>query len=179
MNLLQNKKWMLFVVLISCLGLFLLYSCDSSAGPDSDEKEQEQISVLLYVSGNQITTTYSAWPIPENDVASVDTTRIGFLMKLQTVPGEESSLRMYGLEGADVGKRENYLYPDCNNPDDCQVIGSLVDENLEVDITNNDRSYQAEGKIYQTYDPYIEMTGTYNYQNTTIRYEVEGGIMEE
>lgn len=174
MKRLQNKKGIWLVVLFSISGFLGLYSCDdSSTDPD---KEGTAISGLLYVSGNQITKRYSDWPIPENDVASVDTMRVGFLVKIHSIRGEENSIRMYGLEGADVGKRENYLYPDCKHPDDCEIVGMLVGEDLEIEITNNDRSYQAEGKIYQTYDPYLEMTATYNYQNITIQYEVEGGV---
>lgn len=174
----QKNKWVLALLLFSLLGLLAFNSCsDSLEGPNTDDEEDDIISALMYLDGIQITTTYSAWPVPENDVPEVDTTRIGFLVKIQSIDGEKNSIRIYGLEGADVGKRENYLYPDCENPDDCKVIGTLAEEELEIDISNNGRSYQAEGKIYQTYDPYIEMTGIYNYQNIIIHYEAEGGLM--
>lgn len=176
----QQKRWLKVVLVYSLIGFLAFNSCsDSSIDTDTDGEEDTTVSDLIFLRGTQITTKYSAWPIPENEVPAVDTTRISFIMKIHSIGGERNSIRMYGLEGADVGKREDYLYPDCKDPDDCIVTGKLEDEVLDIQLTNNGRSYEASGNIYQTYDPYVEMTATYSYQNTTIEYELEGGVSED
>jgi hypothetical protein len=159
------------------IGWIAISSCgDSLTVPGED---QEPLSSLIQLRGEVITTTYSNWPIPENEEPSVDTTRVGFFVKIHSLPGQNNEVRMYGLEGADVGKRGNHLFPDCSHPDDCKIIGTLTDEKLNIDLRNNGRTYKAEGFIYQTYDPYVEMTATYNYQNMMIEYELEGGVFND
>ncbi len=176
----QKKRLLIIVLVFSLIGFLAFNSCsDSSLDTDTDGGDDTTVSDLIYLRGTQIITQYSAWPIQENDVPTVDTTRIHFITKIQSIRGERNSIRLYGLDGADVGKREHYLYPDCEHPDDCVVTGKLEDEVFDIQLTNNGRSYEASGNIYQTYDPYVEMTATYNYQNTTIEYELEGGTSEE
>lgn len=182
MNRFQQMRWSLVALLFSLTGLLAIHSCsDSSIDFDTDTVggKDKTLSNLIYLRGIQIMTQYSAWPIPENDVPTVDTTRIRFLMKIHSIRGERDLIRLYGLDGADVGKRDHYLYPDCKDPDNCKIIGNLSDEVLEINLNNNGRSYEADGNIYQTYDPYVEMSATYKYQNTTIEYELEGGVSEE
>lgn len=176
----QQKKLLIIALVFSLIGFLAFNSCsDSSIDTDREEGKDKTVSDLIYLRGTQIITKYSAWPIPENEVPAVDTTRISFIMKIHSIRGERNSIRIYGLEGADVGKREDYLYPDCKDPDDCIVTGKLEDEVLDIQLTNNGRSYEASGNIYQTYDPYVEMAATYSYQNTTIEYDLEGGVDEE
>ncbi|MDX1640670.1 MAG: hypothetical protein R3220_03170 [Balneolaceae bacterium] len=175
-----QEMWYWGVVLFALVGLLVFNNCgDSLTVPDKDDNKNEILSEVIFMKGRLIATKYSDWPIPENDVPEIDTTRIGFLMKVQSINGEENSIRIYGLEGGDVGKREDYLFPGCTHPDDCRIIGTLTDEALQINLTNNGRTYQAEGSISNAYNPYVHMTATYNYQNTTIEYELEGGTSEE
>lgn len=179
MRLFQRNSTGLIIVLLGMFGLFLIKGCgDSSTNMDDDEDvEADQISGIFYVTGEEIRTIYSDWPIPEGEEPSRDKTRIGFIMKIQKIGDGDDQLRIVGLEGADVGKYDNRVYPDCSTPDECKIYGSLIGEDLEIEIENNGRSYQAAGSIYQTYEPYVEMTATYNYQNVTIQYELEGEKM--
>ncbi len=64
------------------------------------------------------------------------------------------------------------------------ITGMLEGEDLEIDINNNGRSYRANVMIRNVADGnnlsnYVEITATYNYQQTTIHYEVDGGVMIE
>lgn len=171
MRFIQKNSAGLIIVLLGILGLFVIKGCgDSSTG-----NEDDRVSGILLVGGKEIKTTYSDWPIPEGDEPAKDTTSIGFFLKIQEVGYGNDQLRIVGLEGADVGKYDNRVFPNCTNPEECKIYGKLAGEDLEIDINNNGRSYQATGKIYQTYDPYIEMTATYKYQNITIEYNLEGG----
>tara|TARA_R100001143_G_scaffold6711_1_gene9069 strand:+ start:9134 stop:9658 length:525 start_codon:yes stop_codon:yes gene_type:complete len=174
MKVLHQKRWAGVVLLLTCLGMLGLSGCKDHFS-DVDIEDDEIIG-LFALRGQEIVTNYSDWPIPENDVPSVDTTRINFLMLIRSVDGEKNRVRMYGLEGADVGKREHYLYPGCKTPDDCKIIGMLEGEDLEIDINNNGRSYLANIMIRNNY---VEITATYNHQQTTIHYEVDGGVMIE
>lgn len=182
MKALYQKRWIRVILLLSCLGMLGLSGCkDLFSGSDRDD---DSISGLFALTGKEIVTTYSDWPIPENDVPSVDTTRIRFLMLTNSVPKEENMVRLYGLEGADVGKRERYLYPGCDTPNDCKITGTLDGEILTIELYNNGRSYQAEGAIRNVTDGnnrsnYVVITATYHYQHTTIQYEIEGGVIIE
>lgn len=173
MKVLHQKRWVGVVLLLTCLGMLGLSGCkDLFSGSD---REDDTIIGLFALSGQEIVTNYSEWPIPENDEPSVETTRIDFLMLIRSVDGEENRVRLYGLEGADVGKREHYFYPSCKTPDDCKITGMLEGEDLKIDINSNGRSYRAEVKIRNNY---VEITATYNYQQTTINYEVDGVMIE-
>jgi hypothetical protein len=89
-------------------------------------------------------------------------------------------VRVYGLEGADVGKRGQYFYPDCNALDECKVIGTLDGEDLTIDLQHNGRSFKAEGEVlrFEGSDySIVEMAATYSYENTTIQYIFEGSRM--
>ena len=167
-------KWILFIPILFIIGLSTFSSCSESM----TVPEEEPLSAVIYLYGQQITSTYSAWPIPENEEPIVDTTGIAFFTKFQSIHGDENQLRVYGLEGADVGKRGNQLFPGCEHPDECRITGTLINEEFSINLTNDGRSYQAKGFIYQTYDPYVEMTATYNYQNTTFEYELKGGVFD-
>lgn len=174
MRIIQRNRTGLLFILLSILGLLMIKGCgDSSTSPD-DEEEGDQVSGIFYVRGKEVRTIYSDWPIPEGEVPSKDEERISFIIKIQKIRTGSDQLRIIGLEGADVGKYDNRIYPDCTIPEECKIYGNLVGEDLAIDIENNDRSYQATGKIYKTYEPYLEMTATYSYQNVKIEYTLEG-----
>jgi len=182
MKVLYQKRWIGVVLLLSCLGMIGLSGCENSFF--GSDREDDTISGLFALTGKEIVTTYTDWPIPENDVPKRVTTNIDFLMLIRSVQGEKNMVRMYGLEGADVGKREHYLYPGCKTPDDCKITGTLDGEVVEMDINNNGRSYRATVTIRNVTDGnnlsnYAEITATYNYQNTTIHYEVDGDVRME
>lgn len=169
----KSRIWILIpVIMILLLGMG---SCSDS----TSVTDRQPLSAVMQIGGKLIKTTYSEWPIPENEVPAVDTTRVGFFIHIHSLKGETSEIRLYGLEGADVGKHGNQLFPNCSHPDECKVTGTLTDEKLNIDIQNDGRSYKAEGFIYQTYDPYLVMTATYRYENITFEYELEGRVFDE
>ena len=59
-------------------------------------------------------------------------------------------------------------------PELCEVYGSLNGQDLQIEITNEERSYHATGKIYQVYDPFMELEAKYQFQNMIITYKLEG-----
>jgi len=129
------------------------------------------------MKGFETITRYSEWPIPEGEVPTVQRYGVHFFMLMKMNNRVDSMVRVYGLEGADVGKVDRYLYPGCNTLDNCKVIGTLEGEDLTIEIQNNGRSYQAEGTIqfFEDSDYSIaEITATYNNKNTTIQYIFEG-----
>ena len=180
----QNQhRWIWVGLLLTCISIAGLTGCgDLFSGFDKDNVKKNENSAVLYaMKGNQIMTSYSEWPIPEGEEPSEVTSRYDFLMLIDFKTGDDNQVRFYGLEGADVGKRDYYLYPDCTNPDDCKITGTLDGEDLTINIQSNGRSYQAEGairRIIHSNNNYgsAELTATYKYQNTTIEYRLEGGV---
>lgn len=161
--------------LIIILGAVFLYGCaDSSTNTQVNEKVVGTYSII----GEKIVTKYSEWPIPENEEPAVDTLGVDFLLVIAAAENREDTIRLYGVEGIDIGEGDNRVFPNCTVPAECEFFGRLVGEDLEINVSNNSRSYQAEGKIFQTYEPHLEMTATYNYQNTTIEYDLEGEVLE-
>lgn len=183
MKTLHQLKWMWFVLFLSCISMAGLAGCgDLFSGFDKEDgRKNDNSSVLYAMRGNQIITSYSEWPIPEGEEPSEVTSRYDFLMLIDFKSGDDKQVRFYGLEGADVGKRDHYLYPDCTNPDNCKITGTLEGEDLTINIQRNGRSYQAEGvirRIIHNNNDYgsAELTATYKYQNTTIEYRLEGSV---
>lgn len=163
-------------LLIIILGAIFLNGCaDSSTNTQVYEKVAGTYSII----GEKIVTTYSEWPIPENEEPTVDTLGVDFLLVITAAENREDTIRLIGVEGVDIGEGDNRVFPNCTVPDECEFFGTLVGEDLEISVSKNGRSYQAIGSIYQTYDPYLEMTAVFNYQNITIEYEVEGGLLSE
>lgn len=162
--------------LILVLGAVFLHGCADSS---TNTQVNEEVVGTYSINGEKIVTKYSEWPIPENEEPTVDTLGVEFLLVIAAAENREDTIRLYGVEGVDIGEGDNRVFPNCTVPAECEFFGRLVGEDLEINVSNNGRSFQAEGKIYQTYDPYIEMTGTYNYQHTTIYYEVEGGLLKQ
>jgi len=161
-------------VLTGCEDLF-------SGFDKEDGRNNEKSAVLYAMRSSEVMTSYSEWPIPEGEEPSEVTTRYDFLMLIDFKTGDDNQVRLYGLEGADVGKRDYYLYPDCTNPEDCKITGTLDGEDLTINIQSNGRSYQAEGvirRIINNNNNYgsAELTATYKYQNTTVQYRLEGSV---
>ena len=77
----------------------------------------------LFVFGKKVTTTYSNWPIPEADKPTVDTSFVSFVMLRQV---KKYSFQVYGLEGADVGKRDDLVYSNCTDMEKCKVRAKIT-----------------------------------------------------
>lgn len=162
--------------LIAVLGGAFLSSCSDSS---TNAGVNEVVAGVYSIQGEKIVTKYSEWPVPQNEEPSVDTLSVDFLLVIAADEGSENTIRLIGVEGVDIGEAGNRVFPNCKVPDECEFFGKLVGEDLEISVSKNGRSYQAIGSIYQTYDPYLEMTAVFNYQNITIEYEVEGGLLSE
>jgi hypothetical protein len=183
----QNQlKWMWVVLLLTFISVAGLTGCgDLFSGFDKENiRNDEDSAVLFAMRGNQIMTSYSEWPIPEGEEPSEVTSRYDFLMLIDLKTGDDNQVRFYGLEGADVGKRDQYLYHDCNPMADCKVIGTLDGEELTIDLQHEGGTFQAEGEIRNFTDSYytndfIELTATYTYQETIIEYEFRGEVVIE
>jgi len=147
-------------------------------GKDSNKKEE------FVMRGQATVTSYSQWPFPEGEEPSVVTSSYRFMMVIDFSGSNENQVRFYGLEGADVGKRNQYLFNDCNHMTDCKVIGTLDGEELTIDLQHEGGTFQAEGEIRNFTDSYytndfIELTATYTYQETIIEYEFRGEVVIE
>jgi len=141
------------------------------------DKSDDTKTILYEMKGFETITRYSEWPIPEGEVPTVKRYGVHFFMLMKMDNRVNNLVRLYGLEGADVGKRNQHLYPDCNPEADCKVIGTLDGENLTIDLQHEGRSYQAEGAVqfFEDSDYSIaEITATFNYENTTVQYIFEG-----
>jgi len=175
MKTLHQLRWMWIFLLLSCISIAWLTGCEDLF---SVFDKSEDIKTILYeMKGFETITRYSEWPIPEGEVPTVQRYGVHFFMLMKMNNRVDSMVRVYGLEGADVGKVDRYLYPGCNTLDNCKVIGTLEGEDLTIEIQNNGRSYQAEGTIqfFEDSDYSIaEITATYNNKNTTIQYIFEG-----
>lgn len=126
---------------------------------------------LYFLRGEKITTTYSDWPIPEGEEPEIDTVRVDFSTHLK-VQDDQEMIRFAGLHGADAGEMENRVYPNCTISEDCVILGqSTGTESFEIDVENNGRTYTGSG-IARSTD--FQLTAQYQYQNTTIDYELEG-----
>lgn len=171
--MMNQRKKQIFVLLMICIlgGSMIFAGCGgSSTGP---EKEFfDPVSGIMLVRAEKTTNIYSDWPIPEGDDPEIKTEIINFIFVLKLSREIEGQVRIYGLEGADVGKYDHRVYPDCINPNDCKVYGTMSDNtNLEVDLENNGRTYVATGSI-QTMD--FNIQAEYQHENVVIQYDLTG-----
>lgn len=131
----------------------------------------------LFVYGKKVTTTYSDWPIPEGDKPTVDTSGISFIMLRQI---KKYSFQIYGLEGADVGKRDNLVFPNCTDMDECKIRAKITGQSkFKINLNNEGRTYKATGqfrKVEFLFGHVVDLTmeAEYQYQNLTIKYELGG-----
>lgn len=132
------------------------------------ERSGYQYETIL-VGGYKITTTYSDWPIPEGDKPRVDTSRIGFIFGKEI---NKDHFRILGLDGADVGKRGNQVFPNCPDSGKCEIIGNMTGpESFKVNLNNDGRTYNATANFGTSG---FEMEGEYNYQNVNVKYDLLG-----
>lgn len=175
MKTLYHLKWMWIVLLLSCISIAGLTGCEDLFSVFDKSKDTK--TILYEMKGFETITRYSEWPIPEGESPSVQRYGVHFFMLVKVNNRVNNLVRLYGMEGADVGKHDRYLYPDCNSLDDCKVIGTLDGEDLTIDLRHEGRSFQAEGEVrfFEGSDYSIaEITATYQYKNTTIQYIFEG-----
>lgn len=175
MKTLHQQRWMWIVLLLSCFSMAGLTGCEDLFSVF--DKNDDTKTILYEMKGFENITSYSEWPIPEGEVPAVERYGVHFFMLIKINNRVNNLVRLYGLEGADVGKRDQYLYPDCNPEADCKVIGTLDGENLTIDLQHKGRSFQAEGEVRFFEDSeysIAEITATYQYKNTTIQYILEG-----
>jgi len=179
-------RWKSIQILLFCFAMAGFNGCGEPFSGFNGEnvRNNEDSSVLYAMRGNQIITSYSEWPIPEGEEPSEVTSRYDFLMIIDFKSGDDKQVRFYGLEGADVGKRDQFLFADCDSFVDCEVTAVLDGDELTINLEHNGRSYKAEGAIRNITDSYytndsVEMTATYKYQQTTIQYELRGGVVIE
>ena len=158
-------KKMIFGILASAL-LFVA-GCDrSSTAPEV--RIVDTTSGIIYMYGKVLTSVH----LPNGETADEITTYIDFVMTLKLLKVGEDKVRFYGLEGTDVGKNGNNVYPGCTHPDDCPVYGRMTDnETFEISISNQGRNYTASGSV-RTVNVLLE--GVYQTENVTIRYELNG-----
>jgi hypothetical protein len=163
-NKILTKNIITAYFFLSAILGFVFGGCSNSS---TNTKINDEVFGLYSIEGQKIITN-------ENEETTVDTLYVEFLLMISKAEAGEDTIRLYGLQGVDTGDGDNRVYPNCTIPEECEVFAKLEGEDLKIDVINDGRSYQATGKIYQTYEPYIEMKATFNYQNTTIYYEVEG-----
>ena len=161
----------IFLPLFLIISVFSVISCSDSS---TNSEPEDVISGIYELSGEKIRTRYSEWPIPDDDQPVIDTVGVSFLLKIEHVHDGEGTVRLYGLENVDIGTKEKRVFPNCTDPEDCPFFGKVEDENFEILVDNNGHNYHATGFIYQRYNPYINLTATYQYQNRKEKYTVEG-----
>ncbi|MDZ7718275.1 MAG: hypothetical protein U5K72_05580 [Balneolaceae bacterium] len=152
-----------------CVAILMLMGCSGSSTAPGNESP---IPGVYYLRGEKIVSTVSAGNTGEIEQ---DTTFVLLIVKIQKVENERNRFRFYGLDGADVSEEGNHrVFPECNDPEQCEIYGSIAGEDLLIDVSNGERSYHASGNVYQTYDPYIDIEAEYEYQDVTIHYTLEG-----
>jgi hypothetical protein len=156
---------LLFGMLV--LSIFIVAGCSgSSTGPEV--RIIDTTSGDIYMYGKELTTVH----LPNGEKADEITAYIDFVMTVKLLKVGEESVRFYGLEGADVGKKSHNVFPGCTQSDDCPVFGRMINsETFEINISNEGRSYTATGSI-RTVN--VELEAVYQSENVTIRYELNG-----
>lgn len=149
------------------LSIFIVAGCSgSSTGPEV--RIFDTTSGDIYMYGKELTTVH----LSNGETADEITTYIDFVMTVKLLKVGEESVRFYGLEGADVGKKGHNVFPGCTRSDDCPVFGRMTgNETFEININHQGRSYTATGSI-RTVN--VEMEAVYQSENVTIRYELNG-----
>ena len=116
-------------------------SCsNNSTGPAEDE-----ISGVYLMTGEKITTKYSGWPKSATEEPRVDTSSAGFLLKVEKLDDSGNYLRLYGLEGVDIGENRNRVFQNCIIPDECEIIIQLNGKEFQMNFNNGERSYKGTG----------------------------------
>ena len=181
MKIVQINGIGLLIIMLLVFGFASMKGCsDSSTDPYDSKNEEEvvdRISGIMYLRGQKVTTTYSDWPIPEGDKPTVDSSYINFIISLKLDQKNPEKVRIYGLEGADVGKYENLIFPNCTNTNECKVYGEMTGlRSFTVELENSGRTYTATGAFKSTD---YKIVGEYNYQNITIQYDLFAELISE
>lgn len=165
-NNMTNMRKILFLSYVTVFTAFLAMSaCSDDA---TDPGNEDSVPGIYYLYGEKITNIGL-------DMSESDTTGISLIVKIQKVEKQQNIYQFYGLEGADVSEEGNHrVFPECTVPELCEVYGSLNGLDLIIEVTNEERSYYATGKIYQVYDPFMELEAKYQFQNMIITYKLEG-----
>lgn len=165
-----------------CLSCIFLFSCtDDTLNPPPYEPKETKIDLsgIWLISGGERVTTYSEWPIPPNEEPVKENHGQGFSVLIQQV--DENTIRIYGLLGADAGRAEYAVFPECSKPDDCNVFGTKTGEHeWEIDIQNGPRTYHAEISLkkFINLNEFI-LEGRYEYQNRSVEYLLDGKRVPE
>jgi hypothetical protein len=175
----KSARRILLSLFLSCM---ILCSCiEDSLNPSEYEPREPDIDLagLWLLSGAEETTTYSEWPIPPDEDPVQKKNSQGFNMLIQQTG--ENQIRIYGLVGADAGRAEHSVFPECNNPENCKVFGTKTgDRTWEIDIKNGQRTFYAtiEVKILINKTE-IRLESTYEYQNKSIEHTMDGEKIPE
>jgi hypothetical protein len=153
------------------------FTACSSNTTEPDMEEPDLLSGNYRLEGWQIIRTYPRWPVQEGDVPEVDSSGISSHLIVERIEGKQDTIRLIGLEGADVGDYHEYLFPECTRADDCKIYGRMVtDQDFVVDVTNGERRYFGIGTIL-TIDIYVN--GTYRYREKEIEYQLNGNRLQD
>jgi hypothetical protein len=164
----KQISWLKNLLLgLIALSILIIAGCSgSSTGPDV--RIIDTTSGDIYMYGKELTTVH----LPNGETEEETTAYIDFVMTLKLLQVGEEKVRFYGLEGADVGKSGNYVFPGCTRSDDCPVYGRMTtNETFEININNQGRSYTATGSVRTVH---VQLEGVYQSENVTIRYELNG-----
>jgi hypothetical protein len=148
---------------------------DSLNPPPFDPKESDfDVSGIWLASGGGDVITYSEWPIPPGEDPEIESYIRGFAMLIQKMDDEH--IRIIGLPGADTGRDGDMVFPDCTDPDNCEVIATKTDKfEWEIDIKNDGRSYNATISLKRFVElNQFTLKGTYKFQNRSINLRFDG-----
>lgn len=161
-------RWLTSIIII-----FVYLNGCSSGSVESEPIDNGYDQGGLYaLTGSKIINDQSGKAKPLISESKSDTIRLSFTVNILWNNENRDRVRIIGLYGADVGNFTERVFPGCIMSDDCKVFGSFINhENIEIDIENNGRRYQANGQI-KTVD--IELRGQYTHQDHTINYELSG-----
>ena len=156
------------IPLILMTVLFITTCKNHSVDPTS----MDEISGVYFLEGLKI--TFLTLSESETEDVTVDTTYFALPTKVLEDFDKKDTLQFIGLEGADVGKNGNRVYPDCSVPDECKIYASLTGEIVEINLSNNGRTYKAQGSLRIRNKPIIELESEFRYQNLRIQYFLSG-----
>lgn len=137
-----------------------------------DPASMNEISGVYFLEGLKI--TFLTLSDSENEDVIVDTTYFTLPTKVLQDFDKKDTLQFIGLEGADVGKNGNRVYPACSVPDECKIYASLIGDIIEINLSNNGRTYKAKGSLRIRNKPIIDLESEFLYQNVRILYFLSG-----
>lgn len=159
------------ISILSVLFFLLIYSVGCKDSIDSEPKEPgDLITGMYFVEGEKIIYQYPTWPIEDGHLPVIDTIRVEIALNIQ-LQDDRETIRLVGVPGADVGIFEHRMYPNCTQSRDCEIYGTKTSEdNFEINLSGNGRTYQANLFLKN----YFELEAKFQYQSTTIDYNLTG-----